>query len=121
MFFNSSVSGPPGIRSTLTTFVCPTRAHSDMICRSVASLAITETLPSCIVTCTSAKAGAPASSTAALAVAKIPHFMAPTILLLSEVVDHLNEDVVQAVLWRVANQSFRLGQRRHAARHVLEP
>src|SRR6187200_1613659 len=123
---SSSVIGPPGMRSTLTTLVSPTRAHSAMICRSVASLAMTDTLPSWMVTCTSAAAGATANSdTTALAVTIKPSFMVPTILqrpsLLAEVVDDLDEDVVQAVFRRITDESLDLLQGRHSPRHVLEP
>src|SRR4029453_11518109 len=128
---SSSVIGPPGIRSTLMTLVCPTRAHSDMICRSVASLATIDTLPSCMVTFTSAAAGDTASSDTAsidrtaLGVTKCPSFMAPTILalfplFLSEVVDDLDEDVIQPMFRRITDETLGLLEGGDAPGHVLE-
>ena len=43
-----SAKGPPGIRSPLTTRVCPTRAHSMRICGTVAFVAVSHTRPSWI-------------------------------------------------------------------------
>src|SRR4051794_26719237 len=56
MFGSSMVIGPPGTRSRLTIFTCPTRAHSARICRSVASFATTVARPFAIATRTSAEA-----------------------------------------------------------------
>src|SRR3954464_6844566 len=64
-FSSTSVTGPPGIFSTLTILVPPTRAHSARIWRTVASFARIDTRPSCIVTERSANAGDAVSSTAA--------------------------------------------------------
>src|SRR5262245_6954382 len=123
---SSSVIGPPGMRSTLTTLVWPTRAHSVMICRSVASLATIDTWPSCMVTCTSAHAveaidNAPTVTSARSFIRRLlTAFILRFWLLLPEVVDHLDQDVVQPVSRRVANELLDLFKRRHAPGHVLE-
>src|SRR5712692_5020619 len=126
---SSSVIGPPGIRSTLTIFVWPTRAHSVRIWRIVASFATIDTRPLCIVTCTSAEAVDAATSQ--VAIPKSTAFMVKTQytpfshdpagpLLLPEVVDHLRQDGVELMLWLIRDQRLHARQVGHAPRHVLE-
>src|SRR5688572_16078849 len=91
-----------------------------MICRSVASLATIDTRPSCIVICTSADAVDAASSDRVPATTSALSFIAPSILLLPEVVDDLDQDVVEPVPGRITDEPFRLRQRRDAAGHVFE-
>src|SRR5262245_66472313 len=54
--WSSRVSGPPGMRSTFTIFVLPTRAHSVRIWRTLASFATIVTRPFWSDSCTSADA-----------------------------------------------------------------
>src|SRR5882757_6274520 len=110
--FNSSVSGPPGIRSALTILVFPTRAHSARICLTVASFAMIETRPLRIDTRTSAMAaGARASHVqAASAIVRKTRMFKSIDSLPAEIVDHLDEDVFQSVPGCVADHRVRLGQ-----------
>src|SRR5258707_8606514 len=115
---SSRVIGPPGMRSTLTIFVWPTRAHSVRICRSVASIATIETRPLFSVTLTSAEAEPAATRDRQMAMASA--FML-FILLLSEVIDDLGENLVKLIPGLVIDESFDPGEIRHAPRHVFEP
>src|SRR5205807_1028334 len=115
---NSSVSGPPGMRSTLTTLVCPTRAHSERIWRTVASFATIDTRPLFKSTCTSAEAAEAVSRHAPTA--HVNAFSMSTILLLSEVIDDLGQDFIKVVFRLVANEAFDPRQVGHPAGHVLE-
>src|SRR5215471_3236587 len=117
------------MRSTLTIFVCPTRAHSVSICRTVASLATIDTRPFCIVRRTSAEAVEAATSE--ITAANRADFMvkkqytplsarSKRRLFPPEVVDDLREDVVDLVLRLVTDERSDARQVGNPARHVLE-
>src|SRR5439155_12135379 len=108
------------MRSALTIFVFPTRAHSARICRTVASFATIVTRPLRIDSCTSARAAGTTASHAPRASAHSLNISKSIYLLAPEIVDDLSQDVVQSVHRLVANHLGGLGQVGDAARRVFE-
>src|SRR5947207_618195 len=115
------------MRSTLTIFVWPMRAHSARIWRTVAFVATSVTRPSRIDSCTSAEAVEAARSVkralAAMVFAEsigIPASIRVRGLFVPKILDDLSEDVVQRIPGPVRDKPFYFCEIGHAPRHVLE-